>query len=91
MVGPPEEGVLSERTLLERLHKAPHKISRYISETTRTYVAHILGLVKSYWPKANLSPLADSIAAECCKEKFSKFVEEAKPVAQKLIDNLEQE
>jgi hypothetical protein len=48
MVDPLEEGVVSETTLLERLHEAPRKISRYISETTRTYVAHILGLVKSY-------------------------------------------
>jgi hypothetical protein len=40
---------------------------------------------------ANLSPLADGMAADCSEEKFSKFVEEAKLVAQKLIDSLEQE
>jgi hypothetical protein len=48
MVDPLEGGVVGERTLLERLHEAPQKISEYISETTRTYVAHILRLVKSY-------------------------------------------
>jgi hypothetical protein len=47
MVDPPEEGVINERTLLERLHEAPQKISGYISETTKTYVARILGLIKS--------------------------------------------
>jgi hypothetical protein len=31
------------------------------------------------------------MAADCSKEKFSEFVEEAKPVAKKLIDSLEQE
>jgi hypothetical protein len=31
------------------------------------------------------------MAADCCEEKFSKFVEEAKPVAQKLLGSLEQE
>jgi hypothetical protein len=48
MVDPLEEGVINERTLLERLREAPQKISGYSSKTTKTYVAHILGLVKSY-------------------------------------------
>jgi NADH:ubiquinone oxidoreductase subunit E len=51
MVDPPEERVIYERTLLEWLPKALQNIFGYISETTKTYVAHILGLVKSYWPR----------------------------------------
>jgi hypothetical protein len=31
------------------------------------------------------------MAANCSEEKFSEFVEEAKPVVQRLIDSLEQE
>jgi hypothetical protein len=31
------------------------------------------------------------MAADCSEERFLEFVEEAKPVAQKLIDSLEQE
>jgi NADH:ubiquinone oxidoreductase subunit E len=46
MVDPPEE-VVNNRTLLERLREAT-KDSGYISETTKTYVAHVLGLVKSF-------------------------------------------
>jgi hypothetical protein len=65
------------------------KITSYISETTKTYVEHILGLVKSYWPKANLEPLATGMAADCSKDKFREFAEEVKPVAQKLVDSLE--
>lgn len=49
--------------------------------TTKTYVAHILGLVKSFWPTSNLSPLADGMAADCSKEKFAEYVEEVGPVA----------
>jgi predicted LPLAT superfamily acyltransferase len=45
MVDPPEDGVINERTLLERHRDAPQKISGYISETTKTYIVHILGLV----------------------------------------------
>jgi hypothetical protein len=91
MVDPPEEGVISDKMLLERLCKAPQKITCYISDTTKTYVAHVLGLVKSYWPKANLNPLADGMSADCSEEKFLEFVEELKLVAHKLVDSLEQE
>jgi hypothetical protein len=81
MVDPPEEGVINERTLLERLCEAPQKIAGYISETIKTYVAHILGLVKSYWPKANLNSLVDGMSANCSEEKFLEYIEEVKPVA----------
>jgi hypothetical protein len=45
--------------LLEHLREAPQKIASYISEITKTYVAHVLGLVKSFWPKAKVESLAD--------------------------------
>jgi hypothetical protein len=80
MVDPLEEGVVSNKMLLDRLHEVPQKITGYVSETTNTYVAHILGLVKSYWPKANC-PLVNGMSAECFEEKFSEFVKEIKPVA----------
>jgi hypothetical protein len=49
VVDPPEEGIDISKTLLQHLREAPQKITGYISETTKTYVAHVLGLVKSYW------------------------------------------
>jgi hypothetical protein len=48
MVDPSEEVVVGNRTLLERLHEAPQKIVGYVSKTTKTYVAYVLGLVKSF-------------------------------------------
>jgi hypothetical protein len=73
IVDPSEEGVVDNRTLLEHLHEAPQKIIGYISETTKTYVAHVLGLVKSFWSKANVEPLEDGMAADCSK-KNSKII-----------------
>ena len=37
-------------TLAGRLRKVPKSFERYVSTTTRQYMGHILGLVKSYWP-----------------------------------------
>jgi hypothetical protein len=83
MVDPPKEGVVNTRTLLERLREAPQKITSYVSETTRTYVAHVLGLVKLFWPKADVSRLADGVAADCSGERFVEYLQEVEPVAQK--------
>jgi hypothetical protein len=74
MVDPIEEGVVDDRTLLERLREAPQNSSGYISETTKTYVAHVLGLFKSFWPNANLIPLADGMATDCSEEKFAEYI-----------------
>jgi hypothetical protein len=53
-------------------------------------VAHILALVKSFWPKANLSPLAGGMATDCSKENFLEYIKELKSMAQKIVDSLEQ-
>ena len=37
-------------SLAGKLHKLLEAFERYVSTTTRQYVVHVLGLVKSYWP-----------------------------------------
>ena len=88
-VDPVEEGT-DPRPLLERLWDVPQRIAGYLSETSKQYMEHVLVLVKSYWPGANLSPLGDGLSAECSDEKFAEYVEEVKPIAEKIIDSLEQ-
>jgi len=91
MVDPPKESTQVDKTLLEQLQGAPQNIMRYLSDTTRGYVSHVLGLVKSYWPKVNLVPLGEGISVDCSEEKFTAFVGEVKPIADKIVDILEQE
>ena len=43
----PEDGTEMTKTLVERLREAPQKIVRYLSDNTKLYVAHVLGLFKS--------------------------------------------
>jgi hypothetical protein len=71
MVDAPEEGIVETRSLLERPREAPQKMIGYVLETTKTYVVHVLGLVKLFWPKAIMGALADGIAADCSKVKFT--------------------
>ena len=58
--------------------------------TPRGSIADALGLVKSFWPAANLTLIGDGLADGCSKEKFSEYVEEVEPVTNKVISGLEQ-
>ena len=57
--------------------------------TSRDYLAHALGLVKSFLPSANLALIGDGVAIGYSGEKFSEYVEEMKPIAVKVISGLE--
>ena len=89
VVGMVEDEEASEKSLLERLQEAPKRLSSFFSDTSRDYLAQALGLVKSFLPSANLALIGDGVAVGCSEEKFSKFVMEMKPIADKVISGLE--
>ena len=64
-----EEGA-GEKNLLEHLHEAPQRLSSFFSDTSRDYLAHALGLVKSFLPSANLSLIGDRVVVGCSEERF---------------------
>jgi hypothetical protein len=84
-----EDEATGEKSLLERLREAPQRLSSFFSETSRDYLAHALGLVKSFLPSANLSFIGDRVAVGYSKEQFSEYVAEMKPIADKVISGLE--
>ena len=84
-----EDEETAGKSLLERLREAPQRLGSFFSDTSRDYLAHALGLVKSFIPSANLSLIGDGIAAGCSEEKFSEYVTEMKPIVDKVISGLE--
>lgn len=92
MVDPLEDETLAQRSLLEHLRDAPAKVSGFISEATKTYIAHTLALlVKSFWPKAQLECLAGGMAANCTEDQFEEYLKEVQPTTEKIVESLEQE
>ena len=85
-----EEGEAGDKTLVKSLHEAPQKITSFLSDTSKQYLAHALGLVKSFWPAANLALIGDGLAEGCSDDKFAEYVEEVKLVADKIMCSLEQ-
>lgn len=74
MVDTVEDGATEGKSFLERQQGAPQKITNYISGATKTYVAHVLGLFKSFWPSADLDWISTGMAADCTQEKFDKYL-----------------
>ena len=89
VVGMVEEEGPSNKTLVECLREAPQRITSFFADTSREYLAHALGLVKSFLPSANLALIGDGVAVGCSEEKFSKYITEMKPIADKVIGGLE--
>lgn len=90
VVGMVEEEDAGNKTLVEHLCEAPQRITCFLSDTSREYLAHALGFVKSFLPSTNLALIGDGVAVGCSEEKFSEYVEYMKPIADKVISGLEQ-
>ena len=89
VVGMVEDEEAGGKSLLERVRVAPQRLSSFFSDTSRDYLAHALGLVKSFLPSVNLSFIGDGVAVGCLEEWFSEYVVEMKPIADKVINSLE--
>jgi len=83
-----EDEEAAGKSLLEQLREAPQRLSSFFSDTSRDYLAHALGLVKSFLPSVNLSFIGDGVVIGC-SEKFTEYVAEMKPIADKVISSLE--
>ena len=75
-------------TLAGRLCKVPESFERYVSTTTRQNVGHVLGLVKSYWPRTPLDPLGKGAKADCSDGQFHQYLEETSAVVDKIVETL---
>ena len=59
-----EEVSSSSKSLVERLEDAPKKFFDVMTATSKNYLTHMIGVVKSYWPQYNLAPIAKGITAD---------------------------
>jgi len=75
-------------SLVRKFRKVPEAFERYVSTTTRQYVGHVLGLVKSYWPTTRLDALGKGAKADCTEEQFRQYLEETSVVANQIVESL---
>jgi hypothetical protein len=88
MVDPPEEGEANPRPLLEQLREAPKKVFKFLSEALVTCVSNALAVVKSFLPHAQLEIFAQGMAADCTEDQFDKYLLEAQPVSERIVQSV---
>jgi hypothetical protein len=91
MVDPAEEGEVDKQPLLERLHVASKRVVKFLAEAPVACVSHALAFMKFFWPEAPLGMFTQGVAAECTEEQFNKYLQEAQPVAEQIVQSVLQE
>ena len=75
-------------TLAGRLRRVPGAFERFVSDITRQYVGHVLGLVKSYWPTTRLDALGQGAKADCTEDQFCEYLSETSGMADQIVETL---
>ena len=84
----PEDNAKAPLSLAKKLRRVPQGVVQYVSMTTRQYVSHVLGLVKSYWPHTpleiffstnDLPSTLTSAVFDVLQEYEDVFLEEVSP------------
>jgi hypothetical protein len=91
MVDPPEEGEANPWPLLVWLREAPKKIFKFLSEAPVTCVNNALTIVKSFLPNAQLEIFAQGMAADCTEDQFDRYLLEAQPVSERIVQSVMQD
>ena len=84
----PQEDGDEPLTLAERLSRVPRAFERFVSDITRQYVGHMLGLVKSYWPTTYLDALGQGAKADYMENQFREYLAETSGVADQIVEAL---
>ena len=80
-----EEESSSSKSLVERLEEAPQKIFDVMTATSKNYLTHMIGVVKSYLPHFNLAPIAKGMAHTCSDQKFRDYCKESEVIAKEIL------
>ena len=75
-------------TLARRLRRVLGAFERFVSDITRQYVGHVLGLVKSYWPTTHLDALRQGAKADYTEDQFREYLAETSGVADQIVEAL---
>ena len=78
----------SSKSLVEHLEEATKKIFNIMTTTSKNYLTHMNGIVKSYWPQHNLAPIVKEIAADCSDEEFQSYCKESEVIVEEILKNL---
>jgi hypothetical protein len=91
MVDPTEEGEASPRPLLERLREALKKMLKFLTKAPIACIGNAIAIVKSFLPDTRLEIFAQGMAADCTEDQFDRYLQEAQPVSEQIVQSVLQD
>jgi hypothetical protein len=64
---------------------------KFLSEAPITCVNNALAIVKSFLPSAKLEIFAQGMVADCTEEQFDRYLLEAQPVSEHIVQSVMQD
>ena len=89
IVDPPQLGVADSRSVLERLKNVPTQIAGYMMGTSKYVARHVLGLIRSWYPRLDTRYLAEGIPNDCTLEQFQGNLQEVEPLVYCIVGSLD--
>ena len=83
-----EEGSSDSKSLVKRLEEAPKKIFDVMTATSKNYLTHMIGGVKSYLPQFNLAPIAKRNSSHLFWWEIPGVLKESEIIAEEILKNL---
>ena len=59
-----------------------------MTTTSKNYLTHMIGVVKSYLPQFNLASITKGIAPSCSDEKFREYFKKSEVIAEEILKNM---
>ena len=82
------EGTPAAEELEARLEAARGLLGVFARGVAEDASQYTLGLVKSYYPEADLEPVGDRIAPDCSDEEWEACLSCVKPLAEHVVADL---
>ncbi|CAO2186240.1 unnamed protein product [Urochloa humidicola] len=79
----------STKPLLERVKEAPSKFTAYLKKTCCFVADHVLAVIQSFYPEAELDDVPTGRAEDCEKDKFTEYLQHFEPIAAEVVEGLQ--
>jgi len=82
------EGVAATEGILERLEASRGRSEAFVKGAAMDAMRYTMGLVRSYFPEADLDPVGDGVPADCSEADWEANFSSVRGVAERIVADL---
>ncbi|CAN6318623.1 unnamed protein product [Urochloa humidicola] len=77
------------KPLIERVREVPRRFAAYLKKTYCFVANHVLAVIQSFYPEAELDDVPTGRAEDCEKDKFEEYLQHFEPIAAEVVEGLQ--